>query len=261
MNFKIANTAVSALCALALSLTAAGVANATEESIPVASSAESSQCSVADNAPDRSRELTGSQRETALGQVQQDISSNRVELSLTPGQLKLDSAVVLEMEKQAQTFTTVAVPVEGYSPISNFTVVYEEDGNLSNYAETLYYEGENGNLWMDQWIDGHFAQSKDLGVEFIDDDAMKKEMQSLKEAGDEAATHLANERSVGKIAACLAAATGVGGVAAWAIAGACAGACALPEPTASKAVCAACVGGYATLGAGGMAAVVGCFQL
>ena len=193
--------------------------------------------------------------------MQKDISSNQIDLSSTVEQLKFDSAVALEMEKQGQSFTTVAVPIEGYSPISNFTVVYEEDGSLSNYAETRYYEGDNGNLWMDQWIDGDFNQSKDLGVEFIDNDAMKKEMQELKEAGDDAAALLAKERSVGKIAACLAAATGVGGVAAWAIAGACAGACTFPEPTASKVVCAACIGGYATLGAGGMAAVVQCFQL
>lgn len=222
---------------------------------------QSPQCSITENAPDRSSELIGTQREVALNRVKQDASLKKIEISSTVEQLNFDAAVALKMEKQGRLFTTVAIPVEGYSPISNFTVVYEENSAISNYAETLYFEGENGNLWMEQWVDGKFIRSKDLGVKFIDNDAMKLEMQNLKAKADEAAASLSQERSIGKIAACLAAATGVGGVAAWAIAAACAGACAFPEPTASKVVCAACIGGYATLGAGGMAAVVGCFQL
>lgn len=265
MKNKIAKIALSVICATSLILTNMATASASANVHSLTSAGKSTkqqnQLQIIKNAPEHSLELTGKQRLSALDKVTQDLLTNQLILATSVQQLKFDDAVVLKLEKHNQIFTTIVIPVKDFSPISNFTIVYEENGTISNYAETLYFEGENGNLWMSQWINGNFTHSKDIGFKFIDNDSMQSEMQRLKKMADETAATFTKQRSVGKIAACLAAVTGIGGIAAVAIATACIGACAFPEPTASKVICAACIGGYATLGAGGMTAVVGCFQL
>ncbi|TFD94547.1 hypothetical protein E2491_12945 [Jeotgalibacillus sp. R-1-5s-1] len=64
---------------------------------------------------------------------------------------------------------------------------------------------------------------------------------------------------VGAVAACIGAALGVGGTVAYLIAVGCGGSCVAPTPVTAP-ICAACIGAYAVLGGGGMAAVVACFN-
>ncbi|WIK64379.1 hypothetical protein [Gleimia hominis] len=124
-------------------------------------------------------------------------------MAVTIAALMLGPAGVAQTSPLQATSST-----DGDSPISNFTVIYDPNGKIVNYAETLYSKSDNR-----------------------------------------------------KVVACLGAIAGIGGPAAYIIVGACAGACSAPEPTVTKGICAACVGAYAALGAGGMGAAAACFQL
>ncbi|MDO4665038.1 MAG: hypothetical protein Q4A71_02350 [Actinomycetaceae bacterium] len=219
------------------------------------------QCSIEAQMPDQSRIIIAKARTEAISKLKSSVSSNKVNTASNLEKLNFTDAVVLEVRKQGHLFKTITVPIEGYSPVSNLTVVYTADGTISNYAESLFHRGSNGNFELNQWANGKHHQTKDLGVPYIDDSDMNAEIAKIKVQTDKAATLLSSERSFGKVAACLATVAGIGGPVAYVVAGACAGACAAPEPTVTKGICAACIGAYAALGAGGMGAAATCFQL
>ncbi|ANE48730.1 hypothetical protein SY83_04675 [Paenibacillus swuensis] len=64
---------------------------------------------------------------------------------------------------------------------------------------------------------------------------------------------------IGTVAACLGAVLGIGGTVAYLIAVACGSSCVAPTPV-TAVICAACIGAYAVLGAGGIAGAVACFN-
>lgn len=258
MNVRSLPTITVATLALLGVLLGAGMPSA--QAAP-ASHNECEQCSLEAQQPDQSRAVSAEVRSEMISELKSSVSSNEVHAVSDTEKLNFADAVVLEVRKQGDLFTTITVPIVGYSPVSNLTVVYAADGTVSNYAESLFYRGSNGNFELDQWLNGQHNQTKDLGISYIDDSAMNVEIAKIKVQADKAAASLASERSFGKVAACLATVAGIGGPVAYVVAGACAGACAAPDPTVTKGICAACIGGYAALGAGGMGAAAACFQL
>ncbi|MEI4789842.1 hypothetical protein WAX46_05815 [Bacillus sp. FJAT-53060] len=98
-------------------------------------------------------------------------------------------------------------------------------------------------------MDGSLVKSVDTELSYMSDEELLAEEPSAIQPMGVKAT-----------AACIAAVLGVGSSVAYLIAVACAGSCAAPTPVTAP-ICAACIGAYAVLGAGGMGAVVGCFKL
>lgn len=211
--------------------------------------------------PDRSRPVTDRKvYDENVSKVKKSLRSQKLKTSTDLKKFDFNKSTVLEVEKDGERFYSVTVPINGYSELSNFTAVYNHNGSLSNYAESLFHEGKNGNFSVDQWINGKFQRTKDLGVKYISDGDFKKEVAKARKQSEQIAKRTAEERSIGKVATCLAGLTGIGGGVAYVIAGACAGSCVSPDP-ATKTICAACIGAYATLGAGGMGAAAACFHL
>lgn len=166
--------------------------------------------------------------------------------------LNANKVVVNGAEADGEPFTAVTVPVGGdYSMISNVTVVYDEQHEVVQYAETLLSENADGNFHIETYVDGTQTTSEDTDVRFMSDAELLTESE---EAADD---REAQPAGVGSTVACLAAVGGIGGTAAYFIAGACAGAC---VSGVGAGVCAACIGGYAALGAGGMTAAASCFN-
>lgn len=211
--------------------------------------------------PDRSRPVTDRKTYDAnVSKVEKSLRSKSLKTPTDLEKFDFNKSTVLEVEKNGERFYSVTVPISGYSELSNFTAIYNRDGSLSNYAESLFHEGKNGNFSVDQWVNGKFHRTKDLGVKYISGGDFKKEVAKARKQSEQMAKRAAEERSIGKVATCLAGLTGIGGGVVYVIAGACAGSCVSPDP-ASKPICAACIGAYATLGAGGMGAAAACFHL
>lgn len=252
------NTLLSGLATMAIFMSV----NATAQAVPQnPETTEDCPDCVQENAPDRSRPVTDqSVYDQDVSKVKDALRSSELKSSTGINQFDFDKATVLEIEKDGERFHSVTVPVKGYSPLSNFTVVYEQDGSVSNYAESQFRKGDDGNFVVDQWMNGEFERTKNLGVEYIPDSKFEAEIVKAREQSEQIAQKAGEERGIGKVAACLTGVAGIGGPVAYVIAGACAGSCAAPELI-SKGVCAACIGAYAALGAGGMGAAAACFQL
>lgn len=163
--------------------------------------------------------------------------------------LAFDSAIVYALPTPEGTHHSVTVPITGAERISNFTVVYGPDGRVSNYAETKVKKADEGFLKMLQWRNGSQSLDKTVYVGDLDFDA----------PGAENAPSIPMDRSWQKAVSCLAGVLGVSTGIAAVVLSLCGGSCAAPEPTFSKAVCAACIGGFVTLGGSSIAGVVKCF--
>ncbi|MGV0436332.1 hypothetical protein ACUY2R_05075 [Corynebacterium mastitidis] len=225
--------------------------------------AEESECldCIESNSPDSAHPVTDeSVYKETVSKVKTSIQSNALVTPTDIQKFDFSKSTVLDVLKDGEEYRTVTVPITGHSPLSNFTVVYNQDGTVSNYAESLFRKGESGNFAVDQWVNGNFHRTQNTDVEFIDDNELMVEIEKSRSESERIAQGLREERSFGKVVACLAGITGIGGPVAYIIASACAGACVAPEAI-SKGVCAACIGAYAALGAGGMGAAAACFQL
>jgi len=195
----------------------------------------------------------GTEAAESVEAVMAKVADGTLDVRAPGAALDESRATVSEIDSDTGVFTSVTVPVAGnYSVMSNLTVVLDPKGDVAQYAETLFDENSVGNFQITQYTDGTLTKTEDLGLSYRSDAELIKDMQET--AGD---TNRVSVQGVGSVASCLAGALGIGGVAAYFIAGACGGACAAGVVP----VCAACVGAYAALGTGGMAAVVGCFQL
>lgn len=145
--------------------------------------------------------------------------------------------------------TAVTVPVHGdYSLPSNITVFFDENKTALQTNEMLVTKNEVGNFQVETYLDGLLVKSEDTGISWITDEEMLAEEPAL-----------IQPMGVKAVAACLGAVLGVGGTAAYIIAVACGGSCAAPTPVTAP-ICAACIGAYAVIGAGGIAGAVACFN-
>ncbi|MDN5685730.1 MAG: hypothetical protein L0G94_03470 [Brachybacterium sp.] len=100
---------------------------------------------------------------------------------------------------------------------------------------------------MTTYSNGELTMDKDTGHAFVSDSELLQQDPGLSTCG------------VGGTVACVATTLGVSGGAAHLIATVCAGACVTPATGFSAAVCAACIGGYATMGGASIAAAASCF--
>lgn len=147
--------------------------------------------------------------------------------------------------------TVVTVPLHGdYSLPSNITVFFDEDNTVLQTNEMLVTKNEVGNFQVETYLDGLLNKSVDTGISYITDEEMLAE---------EPVGSGIQPMGVGAVASCLGVVLGVGATMAYLIAVACGGSCAAPTPV-TAAICAACIGAYAVLGAGGIAGAVACFN-
>lgn len=148
--------------------------------------------------------------------------------------------------------TVVTVPLNGdYSLPSNITIFLDEDNTVLQTNEMLVTKNELGNFQVDTYLDGSITKSEDTGISYMTDEELLAE---------EPVDSGIQPMSIKSVAACLAGVLGVGGTIGYLIAVACGGSCAAPTPVTAT-ICAACIGGYATLGSAGIAGVVACFAL
>ncbi|MEK5364510.1 hypothetical protein QNH25_01445 [Bacillus safensis] len=146
--------------------------------------------------------------------------------------------------------TAVTVPINGdYSLPSNITLFIDEDHTVLQANEMLVTKNDKGNFKVETYVDGSLVKSVDTELSYMSDEEL------LAENPPEIQT-----QGVKAKAACIASVLGIGSGAAYLIAVGCAGSCAAPTPVTAP-ICAACIGAYAVLGAGGMGAVVACFKL
>ncbi|WP_434748472.1 hypothetical protein [Paenibacillus amylolyticus] len=147
--------------------------------------------------------------------------------------------------------TVVTVPVHGeYSLPSNVTVFFDEDDTVLQTNEMLVTKNEAGNFRVETYLNGSVVKSVDTDRPYITDEEMLAE---------EPVNSGIQPNGIGAVAGCLGAVLGIGGTAAYIIAVACGGSCAVPTPVTAP-ICAACIGAYAVIGAGGIAGAVACFN-
>lgn len=162
--------------------------------------------------------------------------------------LAFDRAIVYAHPVPEGIQHSVTIPIVNAVRISNFTVVYGADDRVSNYAETKIEKADEGFIKISQWKDGNQSLDKTVYVGELDLDA----------SGTENAPSIPMPKSRDKAVACLAAVLGVSTGVATVVLMLCGGSCAVPEPTFSKGVCAACIGGIVTLGTASLSSVVKC---
>ncbi|QRN79802.1 MAG: hypothetical protein JK586_16680, partial [Nocardiopsis sp. BM-2018] len=71
--------------------------------------------------------------------------------------------------------TSVSVPISGgYSePLSNLTVLFDAEGAVIQYAETLYSQAESGNFHISSYVDGLLTMSEDTGIPFVGEEQLR----------------------------------------------------------------------------------------
>lgn len=147
--------------------------------------------------------------------------------------------------------TAVTIPLhEDYSLPSNITVFFDENDQVLQANEMLVTKNKEGNFQVETYLDGSLVKSEDTGLKFKTDEELLAE---------EPVGSGPQIQGVGAVASCLAAVLGVGGTVAYIIAVACGGSCAAPTPVTAP-ICAACIGAYAVIGAGGITGAVACFK-
>lgn len=131
--------------------------------------------------------------------------------------------------------------------MSNLTVLFDADGAVVQYADTLFSQGDSGNFHVTSYVDGALTNSANTGISYMSDEQLRSEV-----ASQTAVVPMST-------AGCLAAVLGVSATVAAAIAYACVGSCSVPMTPVTAPVCAACVGGFAAVGGASITAVASCF--
>ncbi|MDO4411532.1 hypothetical protein [Cutibacterium sp.] len=180
-----------------------------------------------------------------LSQHTQDLQErSAITVATDPSSLAYNRSIVYQVETTQGTGYSATVPIDGSHFMSNFTVLYGPHMEFLSYSETHIRQVTGGNVHIEQWTNGEKSQDRTVSIE----------SQSNSNTPPGATT-----KSWGKAVGCVATTLGVGAGVAKIILALCATSCAVPEPTFSKGVCVACIGGIATVGGGAVAAVVKCF--
>lgn len=189
-----------------------------------------------------------------IDQVMTSIDEGDFTLNSSTEDLLMEDAEATTIEIDGQEFSSVTVPVGGnYGMASNFTVVFDGDGEVTEYAESLHSENNEGNVTVESYNNGELTSSEDVDISYMTREELQNEAQNV-ESADEVVTQ--SDGTVG----CVAATLGIGTVAAGTIVALCAPSCAVPVTPPTAKVCAACIGGIVTI-AGSTTAftVMGCF--
>lgn len=176
-----------------------------------------------------------------------NISNGSVFLNNSNAKLDYDNSKVLDIKQNGKVYTSITLPIKGekYSFTSNLTVIFNSQNEITNYSESLITKSDNNKFNITNYDDGKLTQNEETALDYMNDNELKK-----------ATTDDIQTKGVGKIASCIGAVAGVNAGVAYLIAGTCAASCPAVPP-----VCAACIGGVATMGAADIAGIIGCFQL
>lgn len=162
----------------------------------------------------------------------------------------------LSIDKEDTNYKSISVPIEGqeYSYFSNLTVVFDKNGNLVTYSESLITKNQVNKFVIDTYIEGAKVSTQNTDIDYINNSKLKEGLSSLKQSVQESKN--VNARGIGAIAGCIAAIAGINGTVAYLIAGTCVAACPAVAP-----ICAACIAGVCTIGAADIGGVIACFKL
>lgn len=168
------------------------------------------------------------------------------------GDLNFDESRLLEIEAEGENYTSLSIPVTGeeYSFLSNLTVVYDNNKEIVTYSETLYTTNEDNKFVVSNYVDGTLVEQKDTDMDYHTDEELREGLENIQNG------NVVQPQGVGGVAACIVSVAGVTGVVGYMLVTACTGACITLNP-----VCAACIGGFAAIGAADIGAVAACFQL
>lgn len=235
-----------------LSLALSSIISPAADAAPSDSNTPTQSCPASKNhgldikpAPEQSKAAT----DAALAKIKSG------EISIHVKDLAVSEASVYTIASEDETLNAVTIPVTGeYSLTSNVTILTDKEGDTVKYSESLVDEADNGNFRIRVYNNGELTKDETTTQKFMGDEDL------LAVSKVDPNEPIVSTYGIGETVSCLAVVAGIGGPAAYLIASACAGSCVAAETGVGAAICAACIGGYATLGAGGMAAAASCFK-
>jgi len=244
------------------------------------------QCSAGAEQADGATTLTsieGQEAQDLVDEALKDLRSGELQLHGAESALKISEASVNTVDTEGQAFRSVTIPVEGdYIEPSNVTVIYDDAGQVASYSESLMIKHASGDVEVTSYSDGQLSVERTIDKETLaaaEQQVSQSESPSADPAGIETAFQASSEvqgasvadvgvydggsavsqAGIGSTVACIGSVLGVGGGTAYLISTLCAGACVTSATGFSAAVCAACIGGYATIGGASVTAVASCF--
>ena len=177
-----------------------------------------------------------------------DFNNNTFVIHSDQAALNLQDKTILE-DEQGYFHLVVPIVSDDYNMLSNFTVMYDENYSLIGYAETLFFESENGYFKVSNFLNGNFVGETETDIVFIENEEFETQLYEFEEL-------VTNPRARGAIS-CTAAVLGIGVVLAGLLVAACLSVCIATVGTG----CAICMGGFVTIGGVAYAAVLRCWGL
>lgn len=135
--------------------------------------------------------------------------------------------------------------------VSNLTVVFGDNGKITQSGETPVSENIAGNFNISNYTDGKRVKSNDTDRPFTSDAQLQQ-----KDAAESTGTTLSAHSTRSTVARAVSV-LGVSGAVGYLIVGACAGTCTVP--IVGTAICVARIGAYAAVGGASITAVASCF--
>ncbi|PMQ18560.1 hypothetical protein CIK84_18545 [Glutamicibacter arilaitensis] len=195
--------------------------------------------------------VTGQPADAALAKTKSLIKSKKTTVQASSKSLAFEEAAVYKISAANGSYTTVTIPIHGeYSLLSNFTVVFDNHGNVAQYTEMHLSENSEGNFRATNFTDGALTSERDSEIKFVNDAVLEQGVSQSLDVAMPAAKSTKN---------CLIAVLGVSGATATLLAWVCAGSCAAAAAGIGVPFCVACIAGYATIGGASITAVASCF--
>lgn len=162
----------------------------------------------------------------------------------SPETVGYSNAKVYTIDFGAEIATVVSFPISGanHVEVSNLTFVLDSDEQIAEYAESIVTQVDVGPFEIVMYEGGELLRTDSIDPSEVPSDSGEIELMVSSEVK------------------CVAAVLGVTVVIAALIVNMCGGACAVPYTAPTAAVCAACIGGVATIGAASIAGVMGCLS-
>ncbi|WP_347553010.1 hypothetical protein ABFG93_22470 (plasmid) [Pseudalkalibacillus hwajinpoensis] len=198
---------------------------------------------------------------------QEAVDSGDIASNAENAKLNINHAKVAKVREGDVENTTLTIPIvsDEYSPISNLTVVMNNDEILT-YTETLLYESDVNTVVYDTYTDDKLVRHEVSDIEYVSNEEVQKELDKIQNIDmnqaiqSQGINEVAEPQPQGfnQVALCLSTVLLVDLTVARIIAGTCVVACAGAPIT--GAVCAACVGGVVVAGGFNIKAIMACFD-
>lgn len=162
----------------------------------------------------------------------------------SPESVGYTKAKVYTIDFGSETATVVSFPISGpqHVELSNLTFVLDSKEEIVEYAESIVTQADGGPFEITMYEGGEL-----LRTDSVDPSEVSGNSDGI-------------ELMVSSEVKCVAAVLGVTVVIAALIVNMCGASCAVPYTPPTAAVCAACIGGVATVGGASIAAVMGCLS-